>query len=320
MENPGHYLEIDCQVMSQFIELYPSVIVPVLDESPSSPFSIDTLLDDLAEVRAEVIVVFNNENVAQTFKNHPRVDHYAIMSRNVGVARAWNIGLDMARTEYSVIMNADLHVGPRLIPTLTKALDTFPDVSAVGVEGWFFDRRKFPHYQTVHKTNIAYDVFSDAVSGFLFAVRTQEFHDGLLKFDNAYTPLWFEEWDLGLQIRLMGHRNLVLARGDYEHSGGGSINSYNSISYFDQKESVESIIARNKKYFFEKWNRISALHKNPACLESGWRGFGLRATELCMHQGKIGSALKLARKLVKDFPDDEELRRELTKVVEHQTL
>ena len=84
-----------------------SFIIPVLDYSPESEFSIRTLLEDLQNIEGNVIVIFNSTDVAEEMKDHPRIDFYSVMSHNVGVARAWNVGLNMVQTPITFIGEAE---------------------------------------------------------------------------------------------------------------------------------------------------------------------------------------------------------------------
>ena len=54
-----------------------SFVNPVLDFSPHSPYSIYTLLEDLADVPGEVICIFNSEEVFEALKAHPCIDRLA---------------------------------------------------------------------------------------------------------------------------------------------------------------------------------------------------------------------------------------------------
>ncbi|MBI2418542.1 MAG: glycosyltransferase, partial [Ignavibacteriales bacterium] len=73
-----------------------SFIIPVLDLKSQTEYTFHTLLRDLEEIEGDVIAVFNSPAMADLFKGHPRITYSASISHNVGVSRAWNIGLDIA--------------------------------------------------------------------------------------------------------------------------------------------------------------------------------------------------------------------------------
>ena len=95
---------------SKINKLKRSFVIPVIDYAPASQYNIKTLLDDLEKIEGEVIIVFNSEEVAAELKDDPRIDYYAIMKKNVGVARAWNIGLNISRTPIVFFINSDVHI------------------------------------------------------------------------------------------------------------------------------------------------------------------------------------------------------------------
>ena len=76
--------------------------------SPASPYNITKLLDDLNDIPGDVIVIFNSTEMADKLKNHPRIDYYAAMKKNIGVSIAWNIGLNISQTPVSFILNSDI--------------------------------------------------------------------------------------------------------------------------------------------------------------------------------------------------------------------
>ena len=96
----------------------------------------------------------------------------------------------------------------------------------------------------------------DAVSGFLFAVKTDLFNSGLLKFDNRYTPCYFEEWDMGLQIKSAGFKSYIVPSSGYKHEWSGSIRALKVIKYLDKEETAGEILNRNRILFLNKWKEL----------------------------------------------------------------
>ncbi len=247
-----------------------SFVVPVLDYSPASEFNIKTLLEDLKDIEGEVIIIFNNEVVANEIKNHPRIDHYAIMKSNIGVARAWNVGLNISRTEYTFILNSDLKIGKNTVLSLIDALNKFKDAAVVGPQGSFFSFDLLKDYIYFDKGTFQKPIVVDAVSGFLFAVRTSLFNNFLLKFENDFTPCYFEEWDLGLQVKELGLKSYVIPSTDYIHHWSGSIKAYRKIKFYDQELTAKEIYDKNKEIFKRKWeNKIKTNNK----LQTGFIDF-----------------------------------------------
>ncbi len=116
-----------------------SFIIPVLDMSPASPYNIIKLLDDLKDISGDVIVIFNSLEMAEKLKDHPRINYYASMKKNVGVSRAWNIGLNMSQTPVTFILNSDLSISSKAVEELENYLLKLPNTAIVGPQGSFFN-------------------------------------------------------------------------------------------------------------------------------------------------------------------------------------
>lgn len=234
-----------------------SFVIPVLDYSPASEFNIVTLLHDLEQTPGDVLVVFNNDSVATDLRHHPRITRSATMSENVGVARAWNLGISMATTPAVFILNADLHLQPEAIDSLELGLNTLDKAACVGPQGSFLNFGLSRDYLYFDKGSFSQPTQVDAVSGFLFAVKRQQFGPGGLKFEEAYTPCYFEEWDLGLQIKKLGLKSWIIPTTAYTHHWSGSIAARREIDFLGHSESPQSILKRNRLLFLTKWREIT---------------------------------------------------------------
>lgn len=280
-----------------------SFVIPVLDMSPASPYNIVKLLDDLEDIEGDVIVIFNSIEMAEKLKMHPRINYSAIMSNNVGVSRAWNIGLNMSETEVTFILNSDLHIERETVDILEKCLLELPDAAIVGPQGSFFDFNSMKDILYFDKGTFDKPIQVDGVSGFLFAVRTEYFNLGTLKFDNAYTPCYYEEWDIGLQCKLAGLKAYVVPAVSYQHEWSGSIRALNTINYFNKEELRDDILKRNKKYFQFKWlNIFSGSTASDDLLESFWTGYACEVASRFMEQGNDEKAEEIYNLVISKFP------------------
>lgn len=235
-----------------------SFVIPVLDYAPASQYNIKTVLNDLENIEGKLLIVFNSEEVANQIKDHPRINNYAIMKKNVGVARAWNIGLNMSETPITFILNSDIHIEKDVVDKVTNTIQMKGDAAMVGPQGSYFsfkDKADFHYFDKGTFTDIN-EV--DAVSGFLFAVNNYLFDKHGLKYENKFTPCYYEEWDIGLQIKLAGLKSYIVPSTAYNHIWGGSIGSYKVINYLDKAESARDILNRNSVIFTKKWTKIHA--------------------------------------------------------------
>lgn len=250
-----------------------SFVIPVLDMSPASEYNIITLLDDLRDIEGDVIVIFNDPGVAEELKSHPRITRFAIMKHNVGVSRAWNLGLEIAATPVVFIMNADLHVRPGAITTVEKGLLELPGAGCVGPQGCFFDFTLAADYLYFDKGTFEQPIKVDAVSGFFFAVKLQHFNEKTIRFENAFTPCYFEEWDLGLQLKKAGLSCYVVPTPDYDHHWSGSIRALREICYYENAATAGEILTRNRRLFLNKWRATAGRENCRGLLESSFFPF-----------------------------------------------
>jgi hypothetical protein len=279
-----------------------SFVIPVLDMSPASPFNITTLLNDLQRIEGDVIVVFNSVEMADRLRAHTRIDYSAVMSHNVGVGRAWNIGLAMSQSPVTFILNADLHIEPALMETLEESLETLPNAAIVGPQGGFVHFGEAKDLMYFDKGTLQTPTEVDNVSGFLFAVRTELFHTAKLQVDPRFTPCYFEEWDLGLQCRRHGLRCYVVPATGYDHEWSGSIRALRTIRYYRQEETSRDILSRNRTLFLKKWRDIAGPGDEHRLLESRWIGFCSVFAENLRAQGKQREAEVVIAEVLRVFP------------------
>jgi len=285
-----------------------SFVIPVLDMSPASPYNITTLLADLEKVEGDVIVVFNSEEMAARLKHHPRIDYSAVMNHNVGVSRAWNIGLAMSEAPVTFILNADVHIEQEAVDAMERGLATLPDAAVVGPQGSFYRFETLRDILYLEKGTTLVPVEVDAVSGFLFAVKTDLFARQGLQFDGQFTPCYMEEWDIGLQCRRQGWKCYVVPTTAFDHEWSGSIRALHSIRYMRREETPGQILERNRALFRQKWERIARESETPGLLRTLWPLYGRVLADKLQEQGKRQEAENLRSDIALSFPETEVVR------------
>ncbi len=284
-----------------------SFVIPVLDMSPASPYNIVKLLDDLKNIPGDVILIFNSLEMTEKLKNHPRIDYYASMKKNVGVSRAWNIGLNISQTPVTFILNSDLNLSEETVEKLENHLLKIPEAAIVGPQGSFFNFYKAQDLAYFDKNSFDSPFEVDAVSGFLFAVKTELFNNGILKFDNQYTPCYFEEWDMGLQIKKAGMKSYIVPVGGYNHEWSGSIRSLRVIEYLDKEETAGEILNRNRILFLNKWKEfVQYFPDKKNILISNWAGLLLNQAEIFAKQNEKEKSSQIYNQVLTEFPEYEE--------------
>ena len=281
-----------------------SFVIPVLDYSPASEYNILTLLKDLDDIPGEVIVVFNGSQVGEQLKDHPRITRHAIMKQNIGVSRAWSVGLDMAESDTVLILNADAHITADAVYALETALATLPRAACVGPQGSFVDFSRACDYYYFDKGSFDRPVEVDAVSGFFFAVNRRLFSEHGIQYEHAFTPCYFEEWDIGLQIRMAGLKNYVVPTTAYDHHWSGTIRALRTIPYFGREETAGEVLLRNRLFFLAKWRDITSRNGRRELLTSLWKPYLLQQGHDALHIGDHAGIRLTADMLAHCFPDD----------------
>jgi GT2 family glycosyltransferase len=231
-----------------------SFIIPVLDMSPHSSYNIMTLLDDLVDIPGEVICIFNSKHVYEELHSHPGIDKYCFNNLNAGVSRSWNIGINMAEGKAAFVMNADLHIERSAIELLEAYLFSLPKAVIVGPQGSYIDYENLAVSQYFKKGMFNEPVQTHDVSGFLFALNVDLFRSHGLMFDVQFSPCFFEEWDMGLQVRHVGLASYAVPVVNFEHEWGVShAPGDHKINYFGRVLQRDDILIDNRDKFRVKW-------------------------------------------------------------------
>ncbi len=246
-----------------------SIVIPVLDFSPHSPYNIKTLLDDLENVPGEVICIFNSRDVYKTLSNHPRIDKYCYNNLNAGVSRSWNIGLSMAEGKAVFILNADIHIERSAVEEMEKFLFSLDRAVMVGPQGSLVDFEQLRDLNYFDKGKATHPVRCHAISGFFFAIYLERFQSHKLAFEVKFSPCFFEEWDMGLQVLQAGLACYVVPVKAYEHHWGISRSKGNqTITYFGRELFRDQILTKNREIFKKKWHPILSSIQPPPVLPS----------------------------------------------------
>jgi GT2 family glycosyltransferase len=172
---------------------------------------------------------------------------------NVGVARAWNMGAELAEGEALCFVNDDVEVGKGAVEALYEVLMSTQGVGQVGPRGarW----RAGAHQSWVGEKAIEE---ADAISGFMFLIRNDLFRQ-IGGFDVQYTPAGLEEIDMSYEIRRRGHKCLVVPNLAIHHHHHHGVSAYRTdIAYLGKTIDTESLHQRNLRYFLAKWKDFDA--------------------------------------------------------------
>ncbi len=231
-----------------------SFIIPILDYSPHSPYNIRTLLNDLENIDGEVICIFNNKKIYNELRRHPRIDKYCYNSLNAGVSRSWNVGINLSEGKTLFLLNSDVHILHSAIEQLESYLFSLDKAVMVGPQGAHIDFRTLRDQRYFRKGTFLKPVRVHAVSGFLFAIHHARFLKHCLMFDVQFSPCFFEEWDMGLQITLAGLACYAVPVEDFKHNWGASQDTNLSVNYFGREMTRSDILTKGRERFKAKWH------------------------------------------------------------------
>lgn len=214
-----------------------------------------TLPDVLRDLRAnvslpyEVIVVCNGQDkeLVEFVSTQPHIDKYCLNSVNVGVARSWNMGAEMAEGDFLCYLNDDVAVGKNAIESLCSLFDD-PKVGEVGPAGSYWENLQHHSYAEGDQP-----IESDVISGFCFLAREVTFRQ-LGGFDIEFTPAGYEEIDFSFRIRQAGLKCIVhpgVAIKHFHHHGVSAQRT--DIAYLHKTIDTVSLHEKNTAYFHKKW-------------------------------------------------------------------
>jgi GT2 family glycosyltransferase len=212
--------------------------------------TVDSIVENVS-IDHELIVVINNirdPELVHFVETHSSISKYVLCSANAGVARAWNIGANIAEGQQLCFCNDDVEVGKGAVETLVSVLDSRESVGQVGPAGGLWEG-----VQSGKRVGTTEIEEADEISGFLFVIKARVYEE-VGGFDNEYTPAGFEEIDMSFKIRGKGYQCLVVPNVDVTHWGHHGISSTRTrIEYLGKSIDTVELNERNKAYFLKKW-------------------------------------------------------------------
>lgn len=174
------------------------------------------------------------------------------ISENVGVSKAWNIGISACDSSIVIISNDDVEFKENSIDVLIETLIKNDEVAQVGPEGgdWNFD------CSGPRKGKLIIEEV-DEISGYFFIIKRKHY-EIVGGFDENYSPAGVEEIDFSFKLRNKGFRCLVVPNTGIVHHGFHGVSTKPQIiNYLDKSIDTHSLDKRNKSYFVDKWFKRS---------------------------------------------------------------
>lgn len=175
-------------------------------------------------------------------ENYPEVKLHR-NKQNLGFSGAVNIGIEMSKTEYVLLLNNDTEVHPDFVGELFNAIEQSDDIFSVSskminfydrelmddagdlysIVGWGFQRGVGKSSSLYKKTK---DVFSACAGA---AIYRRKIFDEIGMFDLKHFA-YMEDMDLGYRAKIYGYRNIYCPTAIVYHVGSGTSGSkYNSF-------------------------------------------------------------------------------------------
>ena len=199
------------------------------------------------------------------------VERSAVLSENVGVARAWNIGWQLTTAELICFVNEDVRLRPGSLRPLIDTLDSVAEAVVVGPRGSDWDRTALRHAAWVQPAPGEPPLACDVVSGFLFCVR-RSLLVAVGGFDERFSPCGGEEVDLCFSARAAGGTAMAVGCEGVQHEWGiSAARPVRRIQWMGRDEALFDITERNRRLLVAKWS-AGRTGGRPARVPSGAPG------------------------------------------------
>jgi GT2 family glycosyltransferase len=182
----------------------------------------------------EVILIDNGstDGTQEYFSRMESIEYYRLSS-NTGCVSARNLGIELAKGRFVLFLDNDQFISYYTLDELKRG-----EGDIVGVEGWWIDDNglAYPHHRV--------GMLNYVGAGGMLAKR--EMLLDLEKFDETYSPAWFEDPDLCLTAAERGYTVGLVEDAGIKHVGHATNHTQKT---FDSQE----VWKRNREYFIMKW-------------------------------------------------------------------
>lgn len=156
---------------------------------------------------------------------------------NIGVSKAWNVGLHRAMdTDAAVIVNDDVILAPGTLEKMVGHLRDYDLVSAIGGD--------------TGKTGVLESLGADSPDYACFAVKPKDFVEKFGTFDENFSPAYFEDNDMRYRIKVGGGKQGVVLDARMVHEGSVTQN-FGGIRVVSHQ-----MFEKNRTYFVSKWGGL----------------------------------------------------------------
>ncbi|MEW5424690.1 glycosyltransferase family 2 protein [Amorphus sp. 3PC139-8] len=243
-----------------------SVVIANWNKAALTVACVDRLLEHVGAIGCEVIVVDNGSEAGERDELRAALATRPVrlieLPTNLYFGEANNIGAEVARGRYLLLLNNDTLVEPGFLEPMVVALDTAPRAKAVGARLLYEDGtlQEAGAYLTPESWSIQHGKREQAnglitgpglyIVDYCSAACLLIERGAFLKaagFDPLYDPAYFEDADLCLRLRSAGHFTYYCGDSAIVH-----LESRSSNEQWDAAALTQTVQANQKK-FAARW-------------------------------------------------------------------
>ena len=245
-----------------------SIVIPVYNQAAHTLACLRALAEHPPAASCEILVVDDGSS-DQTGDWMAQVSglHFHRRAVNGGFIAACNDGAERARGEFLVFLNNDTVPQPGWLDALLDTFRVRPDAGLIGAQLLYPDGRLQEAGGVVRNDGRAdnigrfqsplHPVFSylrqvDYCSGAAIAVPAALFAEAG-GFDTHFSPAYYEDTDLGLRMRALGHEVLYQPEAKVVHLEGATAGT-------DPDSGIKAYQVSNRDKFEARWRDALARH------------------------------------------------------------
>jgi GT2 family glycosyltransferase/glycosyltransferase involved in cell wall biosynthesis len=256
LSQPGSRL-----VFPQFSEPLVSILISTFNKAEYLYQCLETILAH-TDIAFEVIIVDDGSSEATLPQFLAKLVNVQTVrnEKNLGFIKSCNKGAQLARGRYILFLNNDVMATPRWLAALVETIERYPQCGAVGgklvrPDGTLQEAGSiiwqdgsalgYGRDDDPSKPEYCYVREVDYVSGAYLLVRAEDFRK-LGSFDERYVPAYFEDSDLCMGIRKLGHKVVYQPQATIVHYEFGS----------HSMEGARALCEKNHPEFKKKWAAV----------------------------------------------------------------
>lgn len=209
------------------------------------------------------IIVLDNgssDNTIDVVSQYENVE--VVRNSNIGYGKAANVGLRMATTPYSMLLNPDVRVDSQSIQVMLANIRKHPDIGMIGANTFHYENGQ-KIYQKQHVFNEQGLCYTGWIVGALIMFNMEALKKVGMFDENIF--LFFEETDLCDRFQAAGYKLAICKHAEAEHAWGTSSASSMRVLKIRAWHSAWSRSYYYRKHFgmAEAWKKfISKTLKN----------------------------------------------------------